>query len=81
MCADGYDFKIAAGLHRDRLNEAESIRRANLARKAKKEAQAQLAEKNIVSELKYKLGRQLIAIGESLTAQSEKTTIHGGEIK
>lgn len=70
MCADGFDYKTAAGLHRDRLNEAESIRRANAAKKAAGEANAKkrLAKQNVTAKLKHKIGRQLIAIGERMTA-------------
>ena len=62
MCADGFDYRTAAGLQRDRLAEAESIRRA---RKAKSDSRKSNAS---AGALRKKLGEQLIAIGEKLSA-------------
>lgn len=62
MLADDFDYKSAAGLHRDRLAEAESIRRARNAKKKHQPAHAP------VRILRRKLGRQLIALGERISA-------------
>ena len=68
MCAEGFDYRTAAGLHRDRLNEAESIRRALRARNAAKAADKHRAERDVTKTLRQRIGRQLIAIGEKMTA-------------
>jgi len=62
MCAEGFDFKTAAGLHRDRLAEAESIRRARQAKMHRHE------ENKPVRVIRRKLGEQLIALGERISA-------------
>ena len=61
MNADGFDYKAAAGLHRDRLAEAESIRRARAAKLAAREV-------GRLGPIKVAVGRKLIAIGEKLIA-------------
>ena len=70
MFADSFDYKTAAGLHRDRLNEAESIRRARAAGKNAAEAESlrHAAERDRTKKLRYRIGRQLIALGERMTA-------------
>lgn len=73
MYADGFDYKIAAGLQRDRLAEAESIRRARNAKKGSLELAAPLehAKRKAVRDdvkLKHRIGRQLIALGEKMIA-------------
>ncbi len=68
MLAGDFDYKTAAGLHRDRLAEAESIRRARKAKIAAKKAAESAAGSNAIKALKYRIGRQLIAIGERMTA-------------
>ncbi len=70
MYADGYDYRTAAGLHRDRLNEAESIRRAKAAMKAAAETEQmrRAAVGYSAKKLRYRIGIRLIAIGEKMTA-------------
>jgi hypothetical protein len=62
MCADGFDYRTAAGLHRDRLAEAESIRRVRNAKRTKKLNNA------FVLVLRRKIGKQLITLGERIAA-------------
>ncbi len=78
MCADGYDYRTAAGLHKDRLREAESIRLAKRAKLASKAAIAdspaiavsRMAEptvlKTAAESIRISLGRKLISLGEKL---------------
>jgi hypothetical protein len=70
MCIDGFDYRTAQGLHRDRLAEAESIRKADRAVKAARAAAIEraAAESSRLRRLRQRLGRQLIAIGERLSA-------------
>lgn len=68
MLADSFNYKLAAGLHRERLAEAASIRFAIKARKAEKEAKKRHSAVFTEVRLKYRIGRQLIAIGERMTA-------------
>ena len=62
MFADGFDYRTAAGLHRDRLAEAESIRRARAAKRP------DLKDDAPVMVLRRKIGKQLIALGERIAA-------------
>ena len=75
MLADNFNFQVAAGLHRDRLDEADSIRRAAAARAAEKASRdGNLKTKrdsrawNPTRALRQVIGRQLIALGERMTA-------------
>ena len=72
MFADNFNYQVAAGLHRDRLNEAESIRRAEAAKRAAKAVKAEKASGRNTAKpervLRRKIGRQLIALGERMTA-------------
>ncbi|MDC7225183.1 MAG: hypothetical protein PQJ61_00300 [Spirochaetales bacterium] len=68
MLADGFDYKIAAGLHKDRLAEAESIRCAEKARMDSTSFEVYARKQAAAATLKYRIGRQLIALGERMTA-------------
>ena len=65
MCADGYDYRTAARLHQDRLDEAESIRMARKAKAYRTAGKAGRTE-SVFSGLKKQLGRKLIRAGERL---------------
>ena len=68
MFPDNFDHKIAAGLHSRRLAEAESIRLARNAKIAARETIAERAERRAAESLKRRIGRQLIALGERMSA-------------